>query len=1496
MHFSLADLCFEFAKGSSGSGPVTVADIDRFQAHMTEVVAVYRKVVADPPGRLSAEEALRAVASVRSYRILKHSSVPEELDALVVKRHEVLSSAGAVSLGDLKAMALAVRRRFGAGAELGGSVKLAAAILDRLFPARPASAGAEQERAADSGRVHDLVPGVAWEPAPSINAVAEALRAVGRGGVVVVWARDATPMENGEAGEVTLYVHLGADAGQVRIALVDVRARQQVEALAEREFMTHPSQGLRWADTGLETQMIVLDASGRPVGTVEVPVFPESAAPKTVTGADRGWMSDGSRHKENKPGISVQAFLEAPRVIEGEVRGGGSKFDASVTNSEIMHDNFTAPDRNSDREASTPEDLDAIRMPPDSRHSLFASADDVPRSAVSGTPETASRGVRVTDTTQSEPSPLDESQVAHSLAETAVAAASSADATLNGAAAAADVRGNAVGEGRDAVSFRQEPALVPTPVSRELPPESTHAAAEAALHWPEETDSAQRIPTRRGFRAETTADEGFADLRNLARPAFLRTEWFDPSTSGVSAEGLLAGAEASVRAEVRRFQIADGTWIIDFTLRVALVPQANLSDTDTQWLARLLSAAVDEHYNRPFYRLPNGDRLHLTVVFLRMTDATLDEEEGLHHVVKVHAKDGSTTTTDFYLGNTDESRLQVQQVLHEFGHMAFGLRDRYPDSDMLFRRTEEAFAVREAGSSVMAHGRLTGPLLGTEELSYIQTVIESGPVIYDLPHPSTRAIPPKASLASPAKRTAPPIPATHRPPLADTKNHSGSIRYSPAAPFWPWGRKHKSQEIPTSEEQHVRGIGQLIFENPVNLGKLLLEVELWSSGPALYLPSSLEETFARVWGKSLLDSIYQAAQEKRLPWHALRDVLAGMGLSSNEAFGNFQSLRHIAPPPGGSASEAVEVTNYALAVRAAFAGRDFDGVMGRLLAIRRDLYIKQAVGDAWLRMYGTDMRQDLTRAFPDRSVQIDHALGSVAYSRPVSRAQAQAWFDQLTQTTFDHPIFGPTSVTASHPEDGCYLRAHFWAAKLIQWGVKAQKVFIANSQETLWVLSNKAEQATERMPRWVNWNYHVAPVISTDEGPVVMDLALADGPLTIEQWARSAGAKGKYNYVAGSLPEVHLRFLRETIENPTAWQDANGWAMPAHTTVVLTDSYALDFPSPNVRQPSSWEETDGIVRQIQDRMIGYNVLAEQRSFARRVWATLYATAASDSPNVVLERLRDLVAKQSSVPGIIDFLHQNRYLNKVLNRMLGPQYGQFMELLPGAVRDFMPTANPTAPSSVVTGTASSAQRVHTASLAPRQHEHTRATNQPDSFADGKLVTPTLPPTTRAGARVGSEHKPRPLPTPPSVARPLPKPPTETLREPARPQPQEPRPTPAPLHWNQASRERVPVPVPGSWSATETMFILDPDLLSPVSSLLAEQVTAVRRILADRYPAERTTSQGAVPRVGFAATSREETVRLMPRTMAFASDLAKRLGSVRVVLPNGQTITVCENVGP
>ncbi|WP_329295924.1 toxin glutamine deamidase domain-containing protein [Streptomyces sp. NBC_01455] len=170
-----------------------------------------------------------------------------------------------------------------------------------------------------------------------------------------------------------------------------------------------------------------------------------------------------------------------------------------------------------------------------------------------------------------------------------------------------------------------------------------------------------------------------------------------------------------------------------------------------------------------------------------------------------------------------------------------------------------------------------------------------------------------------------------------------------------------------------------------------------------------------------------------------------------------------------------------------------------------------------------------------------------------------------------------------------------------------------------------------------------------------------------------------------------------------------------------------------------------------------------------------------------------------------------------------------------------------------------------------HNHAR----PDHTAADTAITRYLQAT--------PHHRPK------TAARPWPIP--TTLQEPARPQPQDLRPTPAPSHANRASAEQVPVP--GRWSATDTMFVLDPDLLSPTSSLLAEQVTEVGRILANGNRTEQT-SQEAVPRVGFATTSHEEAAQSLPRAMAFADDLAKHLGSVRVMLPNGHTITVCEKV--
>ncbi|WP_329295792.1 hypothetical protein [Streptomyces sp. NBC_01455] len=262
----IGEICFEFGdEVRAVAGEVAAGDLDRFLRHVQTVVHVYERVVSEPPGGLTAEQALRAAVSMGSRRILRYARVREELDALITRRHEQTSVADAVSLGDLTAMTLAVKRRYGVRTGLSGSVELARAVMERLFPVR--FTHISRTRASESERVEDrLVPDQRWRPALSREHVIAALRQAGRGGVTALWAQEAQAADDDGSGEVTLYVHLGLDegTGQLRIALVDLRAPRPVEVLSEPEWTSGPDS-LTWAAAGLKTQMIVLDGAGQPV-------------------------------------------------------------------------------------------------------------------------------------------------------------------------------------------------------------------------------------------------------------------------------------------------------------------------------------------------------------------------------------------------------------------------------------------------------------------------------------------------------------------------------------------------------------------------------------------------------------------------------------------------------------------------------------------------------------------------------------------------------------------------------------------------------------------------------------------------------------------------------------------------------------------------------------------------------------------------------------------------------------------------------------------------------------------------------------------------------------------------------------------------------------------------------------------------------------------------------------------------------------------------------
>lgn len=99
------------------------------------------------------------------------------------------------------------------------------------------------------------------------------------------------------------------------------------------------------------------------------------------------------------------------------------------------------------------------------------------------------------------------------------------------------------------------------------------------------------------------------------------------------------------------------------------------------------------------------------------------------------------------------------------------------------------------------------------------------------------------------------------------------------------------------------------------------------------------------------------------------------------------------------------------------------------------------------------------------------------------------------------------------------------------------------------------------------------------------------------------------------------------------------------------------------------------------------------------------------------------------------------------------------------------------------------------------------------------------------------------------------------------------------------------MPGRWDSQAKRFVLDLDRLSPDASTRANQITATKNMLTTRYPPLQGGKQAVTPRIDIAAADLAQSDKLTTDTMLFASGLAAHLGSVELVLPNGQTVKVC-----
>ncbi|MGW3991831.1 hypothetical protein ACWEFK_32695, partial [Streptomyces sp. NPDC004830] len=117
--------------------------------------------------------------------------------------------------------------------------------------------------------------------------------------------------------------------------------------------------------------------------------------------------------------------------------------------------------------------------------------------------------------------------------------------------------------------------------------------------------------------------------------------------------------------DARRFRYG-GEPVTDLTVRVAL----RGTDEQTARVFAQLSGGVEEFLNAPAYRLPNGDRLHVTVELVGATDT---EGGAPHLTVDLTGRDRAMDQVTWW---ADAAPVQL---VHELTHQ-LGLRDEYRDA------------------------------------------------------------------------------------------------------------------------------------------------------------------------------------------------------------------------------------------------------------------------------------------------------------------------------------------------------------------------------------------------------------------------------------------------------------------------------------------------------------------------------------------------------------------------------------------------------------------------------------------------------------------------------------------------------------------------------------------------------------------------------------------------------------------------------------------------
>ncbi|MFI9380103.1 protein-glutamine glutaminase family protein [Kutzneria sp. NPDC052558] len=705
-----------------------------------------------------------------------------------------------------------------------------------------------------------------------------------------------------------------------------------------------------------------------------------------------------------------------------------------------------------------------------------------------------------------------------------------------------------------------------------------------------------------------------------------------------------------VRYDVRRIEVEPGRFVREHTVRLHLS-----GDAEQVAQARRDAADAVELLLNKGYRLPSGDQFHVRLEFP-------DSARDAHATVEVGGR--PTDQTHWRVG--EDPKVLAHEVLHYLGP-----GDEYLDRSRVFLDKAWKSAVVADNGLLGAGLRRADVELKPRNLWFVERVARDQVEV-----PETRLNEKydglKLGQVNPRVERTVVEPTRPREPDDDAMSVSssdGSFHHVDAQEHdWSLGEQHPDDTAPPWQVDARRGIARAVGGALArDGGGVELFRHLHRNGVEHESVRALEHAFrSEHQGTSLPDALSDARESGRLSDAQYEQALQLLGYRQTMFGDPAHDLRATATA-GPNPSSHASVQMLAIALRQNMQLGRHDEVLTLLRGVDRDARTIWAVNDAYLDMYWSPLNHDLQTRLPaEHRAYVDHLLGGVS-AEAVPEHVARQWFAELDHTTFEHAEHGRLPVPIGYPEQGCYLRAHMWALRLTQLGAPVRKIFLAQADPQLEMLSETADGATKDHPVAVNWDYHVAPVVwvrkeTGDDGWLVFDPVMRAGLLTPEEWATRAGAAWEPELFTGSLREMHESMREDMADDPRSWTGSGVIRYPLDPLSFITDVHALDFPYLESSVYGNLRDADREARTEDDILAEHSFADMERQLQRGARDVLDRAL---SPDETLHELRRLADGNRQAAGFLARPENRQHTERLLAALPYSRYDELWAIFPSS---------------------------------------------------------------------------------------------------------------------------------------------------------------------------------------------------------------------------------------